>query len=730
MESAVLSRYDEVVRKVRGYHPNPDLALFDRAFRFAAERHEGQRRKSGDAYIMHPVEVAGITADLQLDIYSLCAALLHDTVEDTNTTLDEVEAGFGDQVAFLVGALTKLSKLEFKSREEAQAENVRKLIVAMARDVRVVLVKLADRLHNVRTLEHMSEGGRRRIATETLEIYAPLANRLGINWLKVELEDTCFRHLQPDAYFDLTNRVSRTKSERESYIRETITLLKNLTRKYGLDAEIQGRPKHYYSIFKKLQKAHGDFEQLHDLTAFRIVVGSKSQCYEALGIVHDVWKPVPNRFKDYIAIPKANGYQSLHTTVLGPSGERIEIQIRTDSMHRVAEHGVAAHWAYKEGRSTLGPESQAFTWLRDLVTSHAAIENSREFLDSVKLDLFSDEVFVFTPAGDIVSLPHGATPLDFAYSIHSEVGSHAVHAKVNGRLVTLRHELQNCDVVEILTRPDQHPREEWLEIVRSAKARQKIKDYITREAKEKAREMARGVLAAEFKRYGMRLETVIRNGDLAAAAELLKVQTVDQLLLAVGYGKLSKEAVVSKVVPPETKPVDEQPAGPVKRFGQAIKSLITRPERPAISLEGVDGELLVAYARCCNPVHGDDIVGFVTRGRGIVVHTSSCPRLEHLEEERRCEVRWSDLGVKDAGVARRRVTVRVICRDEAGLLAEMSSAFSSRGVHIVQAHCRARENGLATNLFDVLVSNVGQLGEALKVLGKVEGVLSVERVQG
>ncbi len=730
MQAEVLRRYDEVVRKVRGYHPSPDLALFDRAFRFAVAKHEGQQRKSGDPYVIHPVEVAGITADLQLDIYSLCAALLHDTVEDTNATLDEVEAEFGDQVAFLVGGLTKLSKLEFKSREEAQAENVRKLIVAMSRDVRVVLVKLADRLHNLRTLDHMSDEGRARIATETLDIYAPLANRLGINWMKVELEDTSFRHLNPAAYADVVAHVSKSKTEREEYIRDTISLLKELTRKQGLNAEIQGRPKHYYSIFRKLKKAGIEFEQLHDVTAFRVIVENKSQCYETLGIVHDVWKPVPNRFKDYIAIPKANGYQSLHTTVLGPSGERIEIQIRTEEMHRVAEYGVAAHWAYKEGRSVLRPESQAFTWLRDLVVSHVAIENSQEFLDSVKLDLFSDEVFVFTPDGDIKSLPAGSTPIDFAFAVHSEVGNHAVHAKVNGRLVTLRHELQNCDVVEILTRSDQHPREEWLESVRSTKARQKIREYIQREAKEKAKEMAQGVLTVEFKRYGLRYETLLKSGDLLAAAELLKVQTVEQLLLAVGYGRLSKEQVIFKVVPPEARPLDEQPVNAVKRFGQALKSLISKPAKTAISLSGMDGELMVSYARCCHPVHGDQIVGFVTRGRGVVVHTASCPRLQHLETERRCDVRWSDLAEKSEDLSKRRVTVRVICRDEAGLLAEMSAAFSSRGVQIAQANCRVKEDGMATNVFEVLVTNVGQLNEAIKQLGKVDGVVSVERVQG
>lgn len=734
MDAQLERRFQEIVTQVRGYHPNPDIDLFRSAFEFAAERHEGQVRKSGEAYIGHPLEVAAITADLQLDIYSLCAALLHDTVEDTDTTVDEIQTRFTDQVAFLVNGLTKIARLKFQSREEQQAENIRKLIVAMGRDIRVVLIKLADRLHNIRTLEHMSAEGQRRIARETMEIYAPLSNRLGISWIKTELEDQAFRYLNPEAYYELAGAIQQTRSDRERYIRDTAALLRDLVRQRNIKAEISGRPKHFYSIFKKMRESQIGLDQIHDLTAFRVIVDDDSACYEVLGLVHAMWRPVVGRFKDYIGVPKANGYQSLHTTAIGPNGERIEVQIRTQEMHRIAEYGVAAHWAYKEGRSVARDEGQTFKWLRHLIESQAEIDDSREFLDTVKLDLFSDEVFVFTPQGDIKSLPQGATPLDFAYAIHSEVGNHCVHARVNGRVVNLRHPLANGDTVEIITRSDQRPREEWLDIVKSSRARAKIRQHVRQEKKDKAREMARSMLATELKRYGLRFETVLKSGDLDAAAQLMKLQNADQLLVNLGYGTVRKEAVIEKLVPPDARPSDGQSAtgasASVRRIGERLKSLIGRPERRSIRLAGMDGEVMVTYARCCNPVYGEQVVGFVTRGRGITVHRADCNRIEHLEDERRIEVEWENLNKGEGETSRRRVTIRVICRDEPGKLAEMSAALTSRGVNIAQAHCRTRDDGLSSNTFDLMVSSIGQLSEAMKQVKRVDGVSSVERVQG
>jgi len=654
--------------------------------------------------------------------------LLHDTVEDTETTLDEIAQHFGAEAAALVDGLTKISKLKFKSREEAQAENIRKLIVSMGRDLRVILVKLSDRLHNIRTIDAMSPASARRIAQETLDIYSPLANRLGINWIKTELEDCAFRAMNPEAYDMLRQRVAMTKSERELYISDVNVTLAGVLRQHGLTAEVHGRPKHFYSIHRKMEKSQIDFDQIYDLTAFRIIVDSKASCYEALGLVHDLWKPVPGRFKDYIAVPKPNGYQSLHTTCLGPKGQRIEIQIRTNDMHRVAEHGVAAHWAYKEGTSLDASGSQ-FAWLRELVQNQAEIDDSAQFLDSVRLDLFADEVFVFTPGGDILSLPKGGTALDFAYAVHSEVGSHAVHAKVNGRGVSLRHELANGDTVEILTRADQQPREEWLEIVKSARARAKIRQHIRRGERDRAKEMARTMLSNDLRRYGIRYENVLKSGDLQAAAELLKQQNVDQLLAAIGYGKVQRDSVVAKIVPPETQQRAQKPTGAVRQIGERIAQLIgLNTKVGTVKLAGMDGEVMVTYARCCSPVVGEEIVGYVTRGRGVVVHLANCHRIPHLEEERRIEVEWEVLKSQSDEATRRRVTVRVVCHDEPGKLAELTAAFSMRGVNITEAHCRTTDDGLATNVFEVVVANAGQLSEAMKTVGKVDGVIRVERV--
>ena len=730
------SRYGEVVAKVRAYLPGADAERFRAAFDFAAQAHEGQTRKSGEPYIGHPLEVAWFAADMRLDEPSLYAALLHDTVEDTDATLEDISGAFGAETAALVDGLTKISKLKFKTREEAQAENIRRLIIAMGRDIRVILIKLADRLHNIKTLDHMAPAKQRRIARETLDIYAPLANRLGINWLKNQLEDISFRFLNPEGYELLKQRVSQTRADRERYISEVTGVLHRIIRERGFEAEVQGRPKHFYSIWKKMQDAQIDFEQVYDLTAFRIIVDSNAACYELLGLVHDLWKPVPTRFKDYIAVPKPNGYQSLHTTVVGPQGQRVEIQIRTHDMHQVAEHGVAAHWAYKEGRGAIDPDGNQFAWLRDLVQSQENVDDAREFVDAMKMDLFSDEVFVFTPNGDIISLPKGATTLDFAYAIHSEVGDHAVHAKIDGRGVSLRHELKNGDAVEILTRKDQYPREEWLDIVKSSRAKNKIRARIRREKRERAKEVARTMLTAELKRYGIRFDTALKSGDLQAAAELLKQQNVDQLLIAVGYGRIQKESVVAKIVPPEVEAKDPRTTGPVRRIGERIAQFIGRPNRSTVKLAGMDGEVLVHYARCCNPIVGEDIVGYVTRGRGVVVHLRECSRVLNLEEERRVEVEWSALGDKSGKgpdstdeALKRRVSVRVVSRDEAGLLADISAVFTQRGVNIWQAHCRTGEDGTATNMFEVVVVNAEQLTAALREIARIDAVVSVERVR-
>lgn len=721
-------RYADVVRKVVAYLPDADLHRMRASVEYAFGKHDGQVRKSGEPYIGHPIEVAHIAADMHLDMPSVCAAFLHDTVEDTDATLEDIEELFGEDVRLLVDGLTKISKLKFRSKEEAQAENIRKLIISMGRDVRVVLVKLADRLHNLRTLEHMAETKQRRIAQETLDIYAPLANRLGINWMKSELEDTSFRYTNRDAYYGLAKRIHATKAQRERYISDTSALIRSLVQQQGVDADIKGRPKHFYSIYRKMEADSLDLDEIFDVTAFRVVVDRVDQCYAVLGVMHAEWKPIAGRFKDYIAVPKPNGYQSLHTTVLGPNAQRIEIQIRTNSMHRVAEFGVAAHWAYKEGKSVLKPENNYSNWIQDVVSAQAEVDDSIDFMDTIQRDLLADEVIVFTPDGDTFSFPRGATPLDFAYAVHSEVGHRAVHARVNNRGVSLRHELKTGDQIEITTRNDQHPREEWLDFVRSGKARAKIRQYIRGEKRDRARDLGKNLITAELRRFGLKYEKVLKNGDLQAAAEILKSQTVDMLLINVGYQKIRAETVVDKIKPPDlTAARDLRPTGSFQKLGEHLRRVIGRPVERGVRLAGVDGEVLVHYARCCSPVPGDEIVGYVTRGRGVVVHTAECRRVSNLEPERQTEVEW---GALQDGDSERRTTVRVVCKDEPGLLSQMTNTISSKGVNITQAHCRTREDGLATNIFEVSVSHASQLNDATRALNKLEGVVSVERVKG
>ena len=722
--------FEELVRGVRAYHPSPDVDLLRRAYMFAAEKHQHQIRKSGEPYILHPLEVTRITAELRLDHASLCAAILHDTVEDTDTSVEEISKLFSAEIAMLVSGLTKIAKLEFRSREEAQAENIRKLIIATGRDIRVVLIKLADRLHNIRTLGHMKAEGQQRIARETLEIYAPLANRLGISWMKEELEDTAFRYLQPEAHADLVARIASTRADRERYVSETAEMLRRLIKEAGIQAEIQGRSKHLYSIHKKMERSKVALEQIHDIIAFRVIVREKNACYEVFGIVHDRWKPVAGRFKDYIALPKPNGYRSLHTTVIGPQGNRIEIQIRTEEMHQIAEFGVAAHWAYKEGRAPLSTEHEAFGWLRQLVESQAEIADSREWLDAVRLDLFADEVFVFTPNGDIKALPQSSTPVDFAYAIHSEVGHHCYMAKVNGRVVPLHHNLVNGDTIEIVTRADQRPREQWLDFVRSSRARQRIIRFLRTEKAERAKELGRSMLAADLRQHGIRLEVVLKSNQLDPIAQALGQANVDQLFIALGVGSLQLATVVGRLIAEKAKASEKGDTSSVRRIGDRLRQMITgRGEPRAVRIAGLDGDLMVEFGRCCNPVPGEDIVGYITRGRGLSVHAAACSRLMNLEDERRVEVEWESFAKDTGDKPGRRVTVRVICKDAPGMLSKMSTAFSSSGVNISQAHCRSRDDGTASNIFDVVVHHLGQLNDAMNRVGKIEGVVSVERVR-
>ena len=718
------NRLESIVQKVQSYHPDPNIAQLREAFEFANRMHEGQTRKSGEPYMSHPLEVMDIIADLRLDVASLVAGLLHDTVEDTDTTVDELRGRFGEDVAFLVDGVTKLSKFQFNTRREAQAENIRKMIIAMSRDLRVILVKLADRLHNMRTLKFMGASSQERISNETMDIYAPLAHRLGLNWVKTELEDLSFRYLHPDAYYDIAEKVASKKRQRESFIREVLSILNDMLHENGIKAEVYGRPKNFWSIYRKMRSQQIEFEQVYDILAFRILVEERPKCYESLGLVHNLWKPIPGRFKDYIAISKPNGYQSLHTSVIGPYQERIEIQIRTQEMHKIAEEGIAAHWLYKEGKAVPDRDDQKFAWLHRLMEEHQDHEDPVEFLESVKIDLFHDEVYVFTPEGDVLSFPSGATPVDFAYAIHTEVGQHCSGAKVNGQMVPLRHQLRNGDIIEILTHKNQRPNKDWLSFVTTGRARTKIRNAVRKEQRDRSRELGRELLDKELKHHSTNIRAWERSGKLEEAKELSRFSSVEEMLADVGYGKTQASTIVEKIYPPEVK----EKKSPVESTVGKIWNRITGRGKTGVVLDGIE-DVMVTYAKCCNPVPGDDIVGFVTRGRGLSVHTRECARVTHLELERQIPVRWaSDMEVPET--SRRPVSVKVYCTDKPGLLANISQSFSAAGVNISQAQCVTTEDRRAVNTFEVTVNNSDQLKKAMRNIEKIRGVYKVERTTG
>jgi GTP pyrophosphokinase len=723
-------RLESIIDKIEDYHPDPEFDVLWEAFEFAVEMHEGQSRKSGEPYASHPVEVIDIIANLHLDIASLVAGLLHDTVEDTETTVDEIRERFGEDVAFLVDGLTKLSDFRFNTREERQAESIRKMIVAMSRDLRVILVKLADRLHNMRTLKHMPRHKQKRIARETMDIYAPLAHRLGINWIKTEMEDLCFRFLHPEEYYDIAEKVSATEDERDAFIEDVTDRLVEMLGEHGIEPdEIQGRPKHLWSIYRKMREQQIEFEQVYDVLAFRLILDDKSECYEALGHIHDKWKPIAGRFKDYIAIPKPNGYQSLHTSVIGPDQERFEIQIRTREMHKVAEEGVAAHWLYKEGKAVPDKDDEKFAWLHQLMEEHQDLEDPQEFLESVKIDLFRNEVFAFTPDGDVLEFPEGATCVDFAYAIHTEVGHQCSGSKVNGKIVPLKYELENGDMVEIMTSENQQPNKDWLQFVQTGRAKTKIKKEIRREQRERSRELGRELLDKELKKRGTNVSALESEGRLGEVVEESHFGSVDKMLAELGYGKTEVEDIVGKLLPDDEE--DEEAPKPSDvgdangGLGELWNKLTNqRQEKAGVVVGGIE-DIMVNYAQCCNPVPGDDIVGFVTRGRGLSVHTRGCDRVAHLEKERQIAVKWSDDAEEET--TRRAVDIRVYSADRPGLLANMSQAFSAAGVNISQAHCTTSDDKRAVNTFQVLVSNVDQLNRAMRNIEKIKGVYRVER---
>ncbi|MFZ1865936.1 MAG: bifunctional (p)ppGpp synthetase/guanosine-3',5'-bis(diphosphate) 3'-pyrophosphohydrolase [Polyangiales bacterium] len=704
---------------MKGYHPRADTDLINKAYVYSARMHDGQMRKSGDVYFTHPVAVADIIADMRLDASSVCAALLHDVVEDCGIELSEVEGVFGEEVAFLVDGVTKLGKVNFASREDRQAESFRKMVVAMARDIRVLLVKLADRLDNMRTLEHMSPAAQERIARETLEIYAPLAGRLGIQWLKAELEDLSFKHLEPEAYEELAAQVKSVSKNTDSYMAEVTNKLRKMLLTRGFSVQVSGRRKHLYSLHRKMKANDIGFEQVHDFVAFRVITESVADCYATLGVIHSEWTPVPGRFKDYIALPKSNMYQSLHTTVIGPANRRVEIQIRTHEMHRTAEYGIAAHWQYKEHTGGIDPKDAArFVWLRQLMEFQKEVADPEEFYESVRVDLFPEDVYVFTPKGDVKTFPRGATPVDFAYAVHSEVGHRCSGARVNGAIVPLRHKLQNGDVVEILTSKNHHPSKDWLEFVITSRARSRIRTFLRAEERKQAVKLGKELLEKEMRKKEMSLSRFLKSKRSKDVLSKFHAGNEEDLYARIGIGKLALPSVMEAVVPNAEVERDSLRPGFIERTVQRVAG---EADSAGIRIEGMDN-MLVRFAHCCNPVPGDPVTGWITRGRGVSVHRRGCLRVLELDPERRVQVTWADDVAVDLPVA-----LRVMTDDRAGILASVSSVFTQNGVSISEASCLSKE-GRAENLFHFRVGDIDRLREIMRGVAKLKGVLDVERV--
>ncbi|MGE0527510.1 MAG: bifunctional (p)ppGpp synthetase/guanosine-3',5'-bis(diphosphate) 3'-pyrophosphohydrolase, partial [Bdellovibrionales bacterium] len=641
-------------------------------------------------------------------------------------TLEDIEKNFGPVVARLVDGVTKISLMKFRNTHEKQGENIRKMIVAMGKDVRVVLVKLADRLHNMRTLNHMPPDKQVRIAMETLDIYAPLASRLGINAIKVELEDLSFRYAYPEAYYSLAQKVARKKREREKYIDDVRKILTGeLERRTRAKFEVTGRPKHLWSIYKKMQSRSIDYDQVYDVLAFRVNVNSVAECYEVLGLVHSLWKPIPGRFKDFIAMPKNNNYQSLHTTVIGPQGERIEVQIRTFEMHVVAEKGIAAHWTYKEGSDADVDSLKRFNGLRELIKEHQGTTSPDEFLENIKTDLFDSEIYVFTPRGDVKEFPEGATPIDFAYAVHTDVGNQVVAARVNGRLVSLKYKLRNGDTVEVITSKSQTPSKDWLKSCVTTRAKSKIRQFVQAEARKRALVLGKEILEKALRKAGYSLPRALGRPEFAKFARDHGCNSDEDLLVKIGYGALTPQTVMQGLQiesQPEKEATKEEPSFLKKAFQAAIGR-----KRQSASLIRVDGmnDVLVRFAKCCNPIPGDPILGFITLGRGIVIHRADCPKSFELEQDRRIDVEWSGSQSPEAG---RTVTVRVLSHDVSGLLKEMSEVFATHGINILNAQARTTKDLKAICTFDVSVRNTQQLSAVMSDLGKLKGVIGVTRI--
>lgn len=696
-----------------------EQALVRKAYAYAAAAHAGQVRLSGEPYLSHPLAVAEVLAELGFDAHSVAAGLLHDTVEDTKVTLEEVDAEFGEQVADIVDGVTKISMMTFDSKEEQQAENIRKMILAMSHDIRVPIVKLADRVHNMRTLDFQKAHKRQRIAQETMDIYVPLANRLGLHRLKLELEGLSFKYIHPDVYAQISDWLESNQVVERQLIAKIIAKLEGILSSNQIEGTVWGRIKHIYSIYKKMTEQNLTLDDMHDILAFRVIVKDVRDCYAVLGLVHAQWKPVPGRFKDYISMPKANGYQSLHTTVIGPEGERIEIQIRTEEMHRQAEHGVAAHWLYKEKGRVNSKDLEQFSWLREIFERQGDEADSREFMHSLKLDLFKDEVYVYTPAGDVKELPEGATPLDFAFHIHSKVGHHCAGAKINGRLMPLGTPLKNGDIVEIITDPSRNPNRDWLKIVKTARARSRIQRYLRTEERAHALALGRDMLEKEGRKVNLNVARALKDGQLAIVAQEMNFENVDELVAAVGYAHITPRRVLNKlyaVLHPDNAAAAEPATPTIKESKEAAKR-----KSDGVGISGCDG-VLMRFAKCCNPVPGDPIIGYISRGMGVTVHRADCPNVANMEPERLISVHWDGEEEKpyEAGIF-------ILAQNRSGVLAGIAQLLAQQGINITALSSRALVDGRAELRLTVEVCNATQLYDVIEAIRGQSGILEVVR---
>ncbi|HLE12621.1 MAG TPA: bifunctional (p)ppGpp synthetase/guanosine-3',5'-bis(diphosphate) 3'-pyrophosphohydrolase [Bacteriovoracaceae bacterium] len=719
---------EELARRVLAYYPNADMAMLRKAYFFAQKCHIGQKRSSGEDYFIHPVNVAAALVKLNMDMDSVISGLLHDVVEDCDIHPDLIEKEFSKNIANIVIGLTKISKIKFRNKEESQAENFRKMIVAMAKDLRVIIVKLADRMHNMRTLQYISDEKQKKIAQETLDIYVPLASRLGINSVKAELEDLCLRFLKPEVYYKLAEKVAMKKEDREKYIRDTVAVIKDNLISYSMDAEVTGRSKHFYSIYKKMISRGVDFEQIQDVLAFRIQVNNITECYKGLGIIHSSFTPIPGRFKDYIAIPKLNGYQSLHTTVIGPAAERIEIQIRTHEMEEVAETGVAAHWKYKEGVS--GKNVTKLAWVQELLEFNKNVDSNSEFMNVVKNDLDMGGIYVFTPKGEVLELRHSATPLDFAYAVHSEVGNHCVGAKVNGKIVPLRYKLKSGDSVEVLTSKTQTPSKDWLNIVKTSKAKTKIKQWLQKVEREHSRDVGEDLLEKTLRLFSTSVKTLKKSEAWNDILKGCNLQSDEELFIGVGAGKITTQHILSfaptlqKKGTEEGPEIIEQKIDEISTYSQKLTDAVKKKAHRdnAVIVDGMD-DLVVRIAKCCSPIPGDPIVGHITRGRGITVHTVSCDRVEMHDAERTINVTWNE-----EFKFKHPVNIRVITHDRPGMLSQISNAINKLNINIRTAIAKSLPDRKGSFLFEVEVKDFSELLRITSALESLEEVISVSRI--